>query len=94
MRCLLLSVILALNAATAVAQTATLRIEVRSPDGPVADADVVVNGTTHKTDPRGVVVVTLPPGHADVVVVKAGFAPASATVELQPNQSRRSKMCR
>ena len=78
-----------LHAAVAFAQTATVRVEVRSEAGPVRDADVVINGTTHKTDAQGVVVLTLPPGHTDIVVVKEGFAPASAfSVDLQANQQQ------
>ena len=70
------------------AQTATLRIEVRSEAGPVADADVVVNGTTYKTDATGIATVNVAPGPAEIVVVKEGFAPASASVEVQPNQQQ------
>jgi len=88
MRSVVLSLMFALNAAAAAAQTATLRIEVRSADGPVRSAEVVVNGTPYRTDARGEAVVTLAPGHADIVVVKEGFAPASASVELLPNQSQ------
>src|SRR5436190_2298364 len=88
MRAFLLSMLFALHAATAWAQSATLRIEVRSEDGPVREADVFVNGTPHKTDAQGVAVVTLAPGHTDIVVVKEGFAPASASVELQANQQQ------
>jgi len=84
----LLAVVFTLNAAFALAQTATLRIEVRSADGPVPAADVVINRTTYKTDDHGVAVVMVPPGHVDIVVVKEGFAPAAASVELQPNQSQ------
>jgi iron complex outermembrane receptor protein len=88
MRCVFWCLVFALNAAVAGAQTATLRIEVRSADGPVAGADVIVNGTTYTANARGVTVVTLPPGRADIVVVKEGFAPASASVELLANQSQ------
>jgi outer membrane receptor for ferrienterochelin and colicins len=88
MRLIVVSILLTLAATSALAQTATVRIEVRSDDGPVRGAEVVVNGTTHKTDGQGVSVVTLPPGHVDIVVVKDGFAPASASVDLQPNQQQ------
>jgi outer membrane receptor for ferrienterochelin and colicins len=87
MRSLVPVVLLALHAA-AFAQTATVRVEVRSDVGPVHDAEVVINGTTHKTDGQGVVVVTLPPGHVDIVVVKEGFAPASASVDVRANQQQ------
>ena len=79
---------LALNVATAFAQTATVRIEVRTDDGPVAAAGVFVNGTTHKTDAQGIALVTVPAGHVDIVVVKDGFAAASASVDVQANQQQ------
>src|SRR5262245_43152394 len=77
------------NAAIVVAQeSAILRVEVRSDDGPVRDADVVVNGITQKTDEQGVTLFTVPPGRVEIVVVKNGFAPASASVDLAPNQQQ------
>ena len=89
MRSLVCGVLLALHAAGAFAQTATVRIEVRSDAGPVRDADVVINGTTYRTAAQGVVVVTLPPGQTDIVVVKEGFAPAAVSVDLQASQQQR-----
>jgi outer membrane receptor for ferrienterochelin and colicins len=87
MRSLVLGVLLLLNAAPVCAQaTAVLRVEVRSADGPVRDAEVVVNGTRQKTDAQGVASFALAPGHTDIVVVKNGFAPASVSVELTENQ--------
>jgi hypothetical protein len=62
MRSLVCCLVLAFSTA-ALAQTATLRIEVRSDTGPIGDADVVVNGTTHRTDGKGVAVIATPPGH-------------------------------
>lgn len=88
MRSLALAVLLTLHAAATFAQTATVRVEVRSDAGPIRDAEVVINGMTYKTDAQGTVVVTLPPGHTEIVVVKEGFAPASASVELQANQQQ------
>src|SRR5579864_7044853 len=86
MRALVLGALLMLRAAAAFAQTAAVRIEVRGDARPVPDAEVVINGTTRKTDAEGVVLATLPQGHVDIVVVKEGFAPASVSVELQANQ--------
>src|SRR5262249_2531159 len=89
MRSLLFGMILVLNAAPVVAQEpARLRVEVRGGEGPVRDAEVVVNGITQKTDAQGVTAFTLPAGHLDVVVVKSGFAPASASVDLAPGQQQ------
>jgi iron complex outermembrane receptor protein len=80
------SAALALSAVLAAAQVATIRVEVRSEDGPVRDASVLVNGATYRTDAQGVAIVTLPPGHVELVVVKDGFSVASTAIELQPDQ--------
>src|SRR5438128_3634735 len=88
MRLIVVGILLGLRATAVLAQTATVHIEVRSDTGPVGGAEVVVNGATHKTDARGVSIVTLPPGHVDIVVVKEGFAPASASVDVQANQQQ------
>jgi iron complex outermembrane receptor protein len=88
MRYVLWSVLLALSVTPALAQTATVRVEVRSENGPVAGADVFVNGAVQKTNARGVVTATVPPGTVEVVVVKAGFAPASASVDVRANQQQ------
>jgi outer membrane receptor for ferrienterochelin and colicins len=88
MRFVFVGIALALSATTTLAQTATVHIEVRSETGPVSGAEVVVNGTTYQTDARGVLIVTVAPGPVDIVVVKEGFAPASASVEVQPNQQQ------
>jgi len=86
---LLVGMLLLSNAPIVVAQeSAVVRVEVRSDDGPVRDADVVVNGITQKTDAQGVAVFTVPPGHTEIVVVKNGFAPASATVDFAANQQQ------
>jgi outer membrane receptor for ferrienterochelin and colicins len=89
MRRLLVGTILALNVTAVSAQeSAQLRIEVRSEAGPVRDADVVVNGLTQQTDAQGATVFTVPPGGTDIVVVKSGFAPASASVDLLAGQQQ------
>lgn len=75
-------------ASMAAAQTATMRIHVRSDGKPVPDADVLVNGVTHKTNPEGAVTVTVPPGAAEIVVVKEGFAPGGASVQLTTGQDQ------
>ena len=66
----------------------TLRIEVRTDQGPVPAADVVINGTTSKTDDRGLTTVMVTAGHIDIVVVKEGFTPASASVDATPRQDQ------
>jgi iron complex outermembrane receptor protein len=69
-------------------ESARLRMEVRSDDGPVRDAEVVINGIIQKTGTDGATVFTLPPGHVEIVVVKSGFAPASASVDVVANQQQ------
>jgi outer membrane receptor for ferrienterochelin and colicins len=71
------------------AQTGTLRVEVRSGDGAVADASAVVSGTTYRTDAQGVVSIALAPGAIVVVVVKEGFEPTSVALELRAGETRR-----
>jgi iron complex outermembrane receptor protein len=70
----------------AFAQMAPLRIEVRSDGQPVADADVTVNRIVYRTDAEGRVVVSVPAGALDIVVTKEGFAPSTASVQLQSGQ--------
>jgi iron complex outermembrane receptor protein len=81
---------LLLNGGVASAQesSARLRIEVRSATGPVPYADVVINGTTQKTDAQGVTTFALPPGHTEIVVVKEGFGAASASVDVAAGQQQ------
>ena len=72
----------------AFAQTATVRVEVRSDGKPVAAADVALNGVTHKTDAQGVVVATAPPGALQLIVVREGFVAATASLQLQAGQEQ------
>jgi len=89
MRRLLVAVLLTLNTAIIVGQeSARLRIDVRSDDGPVRDADVVINGRTQKTDAQGTTVFTVASGRTDIVIAKNGFAPASASIDLAANQEQ------
>ena len=90
MRRLIVSMLCLLHAGIASGQepAARIRIEVRSEAGPVRDADVVINGTTQKTDAQGVSAFTIPAGHVEIVVVKDGFAAASASVDLAASQQQ------
>ena len=89
MRRLLVGMIVLLNVAIGFAQeSARLRVEVRSDDGPVREADVVISGLVQKTGADGATAFMLPPGHVEIVVVKGGFAPASASVDLAANQQQ------
>jgi outer membrane receptor for ferrienterochelin and colicins len=82
-------ILVLLNVAIVVGQeSARVLIAVRSDNGPVRDADVVINGVTQKTDADGTTSFTVPPGRTEIVVVKNGFAPASASVDLSANQQQ------
>ncbi len=81
-------VLFALSGSPALAQTASIRVEVRADASPVAGAEVIVNGASHTTDANGTVVVNVPTGTAEIVVVKAGFTPASASVQVQAGQQQ------
>jgi outer membrane receptor for ferrienterochelin and colicins len=89
MRRLLVGMAWVLNVAIGVAQEpARLRIEVRSEDRPVRDAEVVINGVTQRTDTQGVAIFTVSSGSTDIVVFKSGFAPTSASVDVVANQQQ------
>ncbi len=88
MRCLIAAVLLTLHPAAASAQTTTVRVEVRSDAGPVRDADVVISGTTYKTDPQGLAVITVSPGTIEIVAVKEGFAPLTTAVTVAAGQQQ------
>ena len=72
----------ALFAAPVAAQSTSVRIEVRSDGAPAADAEIDVNGSTYKTDPQGVAVIPVAPGVVEITVVKDGFVPATASVQI------------
>jgi len=63
-------------------QTGTIRIQVRAAEKPVENAEVVVARTTYRTDATGTTTVTAVPGMVELTVVKAGFAPATASVRV------------
>lgn len=88
MRYLLWCVLMTLNGSPAFAQAATVRVEVRSESAPVAGADVFVNGVAQKTNAQGVVTANVVAGTIVIVVVKEGFAPASASVDVEANQQQ------
>jgi outer membrane receptor for ferrienterochelin and colicins len=60
----------------------TLRVVIRAENKPVADAEVVVRGVTYRTDAVGRVVITTAPGTIEIVVVKQGLTPVTASVQL------------
>jgi outer membrane receptor for ferrienterochelin and colicins len=61
-------------------QTGTIRVQVRAAGKPVENAEVVVAGTTYRTDTTGTSTVTAATGTVELTVVKTGFAPATASV--------------
>lgn len=65
---------------------ATLHVEVRVGGVAVASAEVVVGGTTVKTDANGVATVTIRAGLVDITVLKDGFVPVTTTVTVASGQ--------
>jgi iron complex outermembrane receptor protein len=55
---------------------------------PIADATVVTNGVTYITTADGSVSLSVPPGVAEITVVKEGFAPVTTSVALQAGQTQ------
>jgi iron complex outermembrane receptor protein len=84
---LVLGIMLAMNAGSAIAQSSImLRVEVRSDAGAISDADVVVNGKTYETDAKGFAVIAVRQGPLEIVVVKSGFAPTSVSVDVHSSE--------
>ena len=81
---LVMSILVCCRAATITAQnqTATVRVHVEAGDTHVAGADVVVAGTTHRTDSSGTTTIVTVPGSVDISVLKSGFAPTTVSVQV------------
>ena len=81
---LVLSILVCCRAATITAQnqTATVRVHVNAAGKPVEGIEVVVAGTTYRTDSTGTTTIVTVPGSVDITVLKPGFAPATATVQV------------
>jgi iron complex outermembrane receptor protein len=71
-----------LSAISAQNPAATIRVQVRASEKPVEDAQVIVAGTARRTDTSGTTTVIATAGRVDITVVKAGFAPATASVQV------------
>jgi outer membrane receptor for ferrienterochelin and colicins len=54
-------------------------VVVTGDSGPVARAQVVVNGTTSETNPEGRVTLQVAPGEVQITVIKEGFNPVTVT---------------
>jgi iron complex outermembrane receptor protein len=63
-------------------QTATVRVQVRAGEKPVDDAEVVIAGTTYRTDAAGATTITTAPGTVEITVLKSGFAATTASVQV------------
>src|ERR1700720_3582113 len=61
---------------------ATIRVEVRADNAPVAGAAVTLNGVSIQTDQNGIAVTTLPLGKVEVSASKEGFLPAKASLQV------------
>ena len=73
---------------SAQAQT-VLHVEVRSADGPVAGAAVVVNGTTYTTNEAGTVTIPVSPGRVSIAAKSAGFTEAATSLEIAAGAQQR-----
>jgi outer membrane receptor for ferrienterochelin and colicins len=66
-----------------------VRVEVRTDEAPVADAEVVVNGVTSRTGADGIVTASVSAGAVEITVVKEGFAPVTTSVKVAAGQTQR-----
>lgn len=70
------------STAAARSQSGTIRVQVRAAEQPVENAEVIVAGKTYRTDASGSTTVIALEGTAELTIMKAGFAPASASVRV------------
>jgi len=61
-------------------QDATVRVQVRAAEKPVENAEVVVAGTTHRTDAAGVATIITVRGPVEITLLKSSFAPVTTSV--------------
>jgi iron complex outermembrane receptor protein len=74
---------------TAHAQTpAVIQVDVRFNSAPVANAIVVINGTTYETPASGSVSANVRAGPIEITAVKEGFVPATTSVTVQAGQTQ------
>src|SRR6186997_941495 len=60
----------------------TVRVHVRSAQTPIENAEVVVAGTSHRTDTSGMATVVISAGKVDITVVKTGFVSVTTSVQV------------
>ena len=63
-------------------QTGTVRVRVQAAQKPIEDADVVIAGTSHRTDASGTATVVTGAGNVAITVVKTGFVPVTTSVQV------------
>ena len=63
-------------------QTGTVRVHVLAAQKPIEDAEVVISGTSHRTDASGTTTVVTGAGNVDITVVKTGFVPVTTSVQV------------
>ena len=63
-------------------QTGTVRVHVLAAQKPIEDAEVVISGTSHRTDASGTTTVVIGAGKVDITVVKTGFVPVTTSVQV------------
>ena len=63
-------------------QTGTVRVHVNAAQKPIEDAEVVIAGTSHRTDASGTATVVTGAGNVDITVVKTGFVPVTTSVQV------------
>jgi iron complex outermembrane receptor protein len=84
--CLLALAALAPPDASAQERTALLEISVRTTRGPVAAADVMVDGVPHKTNGEGQVTIPVVAGTIAITAAADRLAPVTTTVTVTPGQ--------
>ena len=63
-------------------QTGTVRVHVLAAQKAIENAEVVVAGTSHRTDAAGTATVVTSAGNVDITVVKTGFVPVTTSVQV------------
>jgi len=84
----LFSIVLSLLLTPGQETVGQVRVEVRSPTGPVANARITAGRVSITTDASGIAILTLPPGAHDIAVVKDAFVPVTVTVDVVTGQTR------
>jgi outer membrane receptor for ferrienterochelin and colicins len=69
-------------------QQATIVVEVRAGDAPVAGAGVTINGVNHATVADGRVVVQVSPGNVEVAVARQGFVSVRRSVVVRAGEQQ------